>query len=451
MIKAYLIGLVLVGTGWAQESRIDTSRHFLRINGSEIIHHYIPNGMVAAELLFRRSGSVYAPPGKEALSILALATIFEAASRRLTPNRLYEALARHGVTISYFATPEYVGVRWSYPKESQEFLVELFTELFVHPTFDSQAFANAKWEIASRIHQRNEEIDVQLMEQVYRKMASLFDYPYRSPYGRLSALDSLTLDEVRQHYYTRLLNASAIVLAIVGDRPYIEVKKWANRVLPRIPRRVALPPKANSMEWAIWLDHSRLYRFPVELSPSMLYVTMGVMAPFHPDYTPLMLAYTAFYDRIELGKYSLDYLTVRPLPSSEEEDGMQFPYDVLGFRLHSPLPEMGGKQFFDLLVSWQRNGISEVEVASARSLLLTLSAAEHWSNANLAHSYAHYQVLWDDWRIPEKFLQRLRLISAVEVNKVIRRRLKGIWWFYFGSEGLLQDTSVFYFPLNVNR
>ncbi len=440
-----LLGWVLGLAGvWAQLGPAD--RRLFTVNDVTVIHHYIPNGVVAVELVFRQSGTVYGPPGKEAIGILALATVLEGGTRTYPREKFQELLARRGVRMTYYATPEYVAVRWEYPADEQQFLVSVFTELFTRPLFDSLALEEAKRAVAARIRRRSEVADAVVADKVYAHVGRLIGYPYHPPYGTIEALPSFRLEEVRTYYFDRLLNASALVLAIVGERPYDQVKEWAQRVLPRIPKRRSIPPpKVPLKPWLGFADN-RLVRIPAALPHPTVVAVLGSASPVDSAAEALQMAINAFNDRIVLGKYILRHMQVDMLPDNDGP-AYVFPHSLIGVQIECSSPEYGARKVKQWLDEWYRDGISAIEVSSIQSLMATSHAVMWWSNANLAHFYAHYHVIYGDWLAKEKALRRVKLLTAAEINRTVRRRLQGIRWIYLGPDGLLEDTTVFYRPL----
>ncbi len=429
---------------WMAHAMAQPSRGMLQIGGVTVVYHRLPKKTVAVQVLFRGGGARYAPPGKEGIGLLALATLLRSGTRQLPRQQFYQEMARYDIRTRYYARYEYAGIEIQYFAKADRHPERFVADIFLAPHFDSAAFEEAKKDVLQLIEQRREDLQVRSMERMSAEIAREWGMEYRSPYGTEASIRSITLDEVRHYYQQRMQRPEEVVVSIVGGFDPARMWRWLEAILQNAPRSASsLPVQEYPTE--VWFHDTMLRVLPDDQSLPFLAVVWGGVGLEHWDYPALFLAFMALEDRFVLGKCGVQTTGVRYLRTDELSD-VGFPLALMGLYIQSPYPLPAAAEMKKCIDEWRAEGISATELVSIQSLSLTQQGIDQWSSAGLAMVYAHYQLVHGDWQARDKMLGVVRSLSVEQVNSAIRRYLRGMRWYYVGDPVLVSDTAVFYSP-----
>lgn len=134
---------------------------------------------------------------------------------RLTSSQLVHEIEQLGGTLRGSAGNNVLGLTGTFPSEHADRGLEIFLDVFFHPTFPPEELEKKRREILVKVENRDEEIRHQAFRLFYQGLFR--GHPYRlDPGGERDQVSRLSREDLIRHYQ-KLLSPDRMVLTIVGD------------------------------------------------------------------------------------------------------------------------------------------------------------------------------------------------------------------------------------------
>lgn len=181
-----------------------------------------------------RAGAIDDPAGKEGLTRLTTSMLTDGGTRKHSYQEIVELLYPMAASIGATVDKEVTTFYGTTHVDNLDRYLELFTEMLLEPRFDSRDFERVK---ASQVNYVSKTLRGADDEEFGKQSLAVMLYaghPYGSPNaGLVSALDAITLDDVKQHY-ARIFTRENVVIGLAGGYPAALPDRLA-KTIARLP------------------------------------------------------------------------------------------------------------------------------------------------------------------------------------------------------------------------
>lgn len=174
--------------------------------------------LVAIRLMFR-AGSIQDPPGKEGLAALTALMVGQGGTEERSYAKILEALYPMAAEIDASTDREVTVIAGETHVDNLDAYTDLLAEAVVRPAFGESDFERNKDQLlaflTSTLRSGNDELlGLEALQQ------EIFDHhPYgHAPAGTVTALEAITLDDVRE-FYRRHYTRSNLLVGVAGGYP----------------------------------------------------------------------------------------------------------------------------------------------------------------------------------------------------------------------------------------
>ncbi|HEU4363855.1 MAG TPA: pitrilysin family protein [Candidatus Krumholzibacteria bacterium] len=166
-----------------------------------------------------RAGAIDDPAGKEGLTRLTASMLTDGGTRQHPYQEIVELLYPMAASINATVDKEVTTFYGTTHIENLDRYFELFTEMLLEPRFDERDFERVR---ASQVNHVSKTLRGADDEEFGKQSLGVMMYaghPYGTPNaGVVSALESITLDDVEQHY-ARVFTRENAVIGLAGGYP----------------------------------------------------------------------------------------------------------------------------------------------------------------------------------------------------------------------------------------
>ena len=184
-------------------------------NGLTVVVEEMPDVQSAAITVLHPTGSVYDPVGKSGTAAL-LAELLSRGAGEHSTRELSAALDNLGVQRSVSAGLSHITVSAATTADRIEDAIPLLTSMVTAPHLDDDQFEPARDLVRQALHALEDEPQQQLGQYLRR---CSYDAPWGNPSsGSLSDIDTITRDDVKQHFQT-LARPQETIVGVAGNIP----------------------------------------------------------------------------------------------------------------------------------------------------------------------------------------------------------------------------------------
>jgi zinc protease len=180
--------------------------------------------LISFRILFM-TGSAFDPEGKEGLAALTAAMLAEAGSRQLTYEQIQDAFYPMATDFDWQIDKEMTVFTGTTHRDNLDRYYSIISQMLLDPGFREEDFTRLKTDAINflKVSLREANDEELGKEQLYNIIYAGHAYGHHN-IGRLSALDRLTLDDVRAFYRQHFTRAN-LVLGLAGGYPRTFVGK----------------------------------------------------------------------------------------------------------------------------------------------------------------------------------------------------------------------------------
>jgi zinc protease len=367
--------------------------------------------------------------GKKGLANIT-ASMLERGTLRNDKFAISEKFDFYGSELNFDAKKESVDVDFSVISKNLNEATALFKEILREPKFDPEELDKLKIELIAAIKQENDFLGRvtrrELNRLIYPKDHLYYSY---SPEERIKAIESITIDEVRD-FYQKYYNSSNLIVSVVGDVSEEKAKSLVKDLFAdwnRNPQsKESLPPIITKV--APKDPSEKFIANPDKKQVEILMGHSGDLDRKDTDFYPLLIANYA------LGGSSL---SSRLGTVVRDKNG-------LVYHVHSAFGATLGAGAFviklgcnpknvrkaieitkQVVQDFLKEGISPTELEATKSYLGGSFAARNLaSNSNISEALSQMQIYDLGPEYIENYQQNISSIKLEDVNRAARKHIK---------------------------
>lgn len=239
------------------------------------------------------AGPLFAPPERRLLASVTAGELVKGTARR-TKLEIAEELESRGASLAVSAgsgDPVGVDVGAGSLSRDREVLLDVLAEVLLSPVFPEEELEKERMRLAGLVREQQDQTSVRAFEAAARRI-----YPRGHPFHRrtaeerITAIESLTREELRDFYEERY-GAAAMLLVVVGDVD-------AGEVLDGLERRFGSWKRGPSLDFerpaaVAPAPGSETVRMPDKASADVVLVEPGDLERQSPEYVACILANSA--------------------------------------------------------------------------------------------------------------------------------------------------------------
>jgi predicted Zn-dependent peptidase len=363
---------------------------------------------------------------------LALAVSGSGGTESLDKDAFNRRLATLGSIIAAGAGNDFSSFSAKALRENWDATFQLMVEAFLHPGLPQSEIELQRQQQLSALKHEQEDPDGLLSLIAYERLFKGHPYENRS-IGTLDSVANLTSDQLRTHL-AKLRETSRLILVVVGDVEADHVLTQTRDLLGQLPRgnyqHTRLPP--------IRFDQPTVTTVGKQLPTN--YILSAFPAPGwrDPDFSTARVAMTVLGWREWLevrSKRNLSYA-----PSAGISATSELAWGTLYVTAVDPTATM--RVMFDEARNLQRQPVPKPELEGDVSTFITGFIAANETTDGQAALLTRAQILGGDWRLVRSLPDRLRVVTAQDVQTFARKYIVNLQSVVLGDPQKI-DPAVF--------
>jgi zinc protease len=411
----------------AQHDSITTS---YEVDGIRVIHrHTTANDVVAANIYLL--GGVRQLTSRNAGIEALLLETSERGTRDYTKERLRRGVARLGSQFVIEPTADWTvfGMR-SLPTTFDSTWAILASRL-MRPTLDPGEVALAKEQFVSAVRQRRDSPDA-----LVSFMADSFafsQHPYATePVGTEESISSITVADLRRYHAEQMVKSRMLVV-VVGNVPRERVEGAIRRTIGTLP--------AGSYAWAL-PDTLPARAAGIAIEPRDLptnYILGYYLGPpaGSRDYQALRVAAAVLS-----GQLFSEIRSRRNLTYAVDAPFVERALAAGGLYVTTVSPDTTLAVMRQQIEALQEGLIDADALGRLVQQFITEYFLNNETNAEQADFLARAHLYRGDYRAAEKFVDELRRVTPLDVQRVARRYMRNVRFAYVGDPNRLSPAAI---------
>lgn len=397
------------------------------VNGLKVIVKRRAGTPTVAAGLFFRGGSRNLTSDTAGIESFVLRVATEG-SKSFPRAILRKESARIGTTIGAGANYDYSVVSLACTKQNFDASWRMFTDIVLNPAFAAADIELVRETTINGLRTRNDAPESQLEELSSRIVYA--GHPYsRDPYGTIENLRRFKDAELAA-YHRSMLQTSRMLLVIVGDIEPEALRAQIAKSFEKVPRGnykdAPLPPLAFSKPTV-----------DVESKPTQTdYVTGTFSAPSigDPDYYAMRTAISALATNV-----FQEVRVKRSLSYAPSADMNSMAANTATISVSSSNPNEAIRIMLGEMKNLRETQLSDATLKELSGFFLTTHYIKQETNTAQAAELAQYELLGGGWRNSLQFLEKIRKVTAAEVQAAAKKYMVNVRFTVVGN------------PDNVNR
>ena len=426
-IFSALLLLSFIIAGYAQTATSpDKSVTEFDVNGLKVIFKRRPSSPTVSAGLFTRGGVKNQTAQSAGIETLTLTTATEA-SAKYPREALRKELARTGSGISAGAGYDFGVVSLTSTRQNFDKTWEIFTDIVLNPAFTPEDFGLAKERLLTAL--RNQSISPDSSLDILQDKVIYANHPYSiEPSGTIESINNLKIEDLRA-FHKNLLQTSRLLLVIVGDLDAQTVQKQITASFGKLPRgdyKDQPVPRISFTQPTLDVTARTIptnYVKGIFAAPSLA----------DPDYYAMRVAMTILQSRVYTEirtKRNLSYA-----PNAEMENNAANTANIY-------VTSVDANQSIYLMlkeIENMRNGLIEDEgFTGVPGYFLTTYYISQETNSAQVAELARYELIGGGWRNSLAFLDKIREVTAKDVQAVSQKYMKNIRFVVIGDPAAIK-------------
>jgi zinc protease len=400
------------------------------INGLKVLVKRREGSQTVAAGLFIRGGVENISSSNAGVEAFMLNVASEA-SANFPRARMRKETSRMGTVITESANYDYSVLAMTATRANFDRSWEIFTDVALRPSFAKEDVALVQARILAGLQGEADEPDGYL--QRLQERVAYVGHPYLNrPEGTAETVSRLTAEDLRA-YHQRIMQTSRLLLVIVGDLDAAQLKPRIAAAFGKTPRGDYKPqaPPALSFTSSTVDVTSR------DLPTNYIQGMFSAPSPTSPDIYPMRVASSLLRDRVfeEVRvKRNLSYAPDAFLRGQSANIG--------GLYVTAVDANQAVRVMLNEITRLQREPISRDDINSVIAQFLTSYYIGQETNAAQAAELAQYELIGGGWRNSLMFLEKLRAVTPVDVQRVAQKYMRNIRFVVLGNPSQI-DKTVF--------
>jgi zinc protease len=400
------------------------------VNGLKVLVKRREGSQTVAVQLYIRGGVENVTATNAGVEAFMLNVASEA-SATYPRDRMRKDLARMGTAIGESVSYDYSALAMAATRTNFDKSWEIFADVATNPAFTKEDVDLVKTRLVASLSGDTDEPDSYL--QRLQEKVAYAGHPYLNrPEGTAETISKLTAEDLRA-YHKGIMQTSRLLLVIVGDLDAAQLK-------PRIAATFGKLPKGDYQAPA--LPQLAFNSSTVDVTSRELptnYIQGLFTAPpiTSPDIYPMYVASSLLRDRVfeEVRvKRNLSYAPDAFLKTQAANIG--------GIYVTAVDANQAVRVMLNEITRLQREPVGRDDITAVTAQFLTTYYIGQETNAAQAASMAQYELIGGGWRNSLQFLEKLRVVTPADVQRVSQKYMRNIRFVVLGNPTQI-DKNVF--------
>ncbi|HEX8177425.1 MAG TPA: pitrilysin family protein [Pyrinomonadaceae bacterium] len=400
------------------------------VNGMKVLIKRRAGSQTVAAGLFIRGGARNITAENAGIENLMLSAAVEA-SAGFPRERLRSELSRMGTAFGSSVNYDYSTLSMASTRPNFDRSWEIFTDIALRPSLTKEDVAIAQSRIVAALRDDQDDPDTYL--QRLQEQAVYAGHPYiNRPQGTAETVARLTPEDLRR-YHQQMMQTSRLLLVIVGDLDAQSLRQRIAASFGKLPRGNYTPQPVQQLAFTAPSVDITQRAIPTN------YVQGIFAAPplTSEDIYPMRIASFILSQRVleEVRfKRNLSYAPDAFLGSQGANIGGIY---VTAVDANQAVRVMLGE-----IMRLQQQQIDADDITAAVSGYLTNYYLRQETNAAQAGELAQYELIGGGWRNSLTYIERLRAVRPVDVERVAQKYMKNLRFVVLGDPTRV-DRRVF--------
>ena len=433
MIKNISILLLLLFASTALSAQ-QTDIYDFEVNGIKVIHKPSKKKVISTKVFFKWGTRMY-DKETEGIEALALSWVTSSGTKSYPKDEFNAILERTGSGLSGSTTYDYGKISLSCLTQSWNEGWSLLSDVICHPSYDENEFNNIKQQMIAGAQQGESDPDTYLRNTA---MVNTFgNGPYANiPEGSAAALDSLSMQEVKD-YYDGMKNTARMFIVVVGDvsKEDLRAKVAELDCVPNVAVRMTPFPDTK-------IEENSFNSTDREIATNYLRGVMNAPQIGDADEAAMRVAMSILGDHMwtEIRtKRNLSYAPAAFFPSVIAQD----PYTVL--YVSTDKPTEAAQVMMDEIRKIRKEGFTEEELVNKKGKFLTQYYMGQETTSSQSETIGRSE-LTIGWQEGLNMMNKVNGLSLEQINAAFNKYLTAVNWTYLGDPSVI-DKTVFTAPI----
>lgn len=418
---------VAASRGGAESARLVAE---FEVGGLKVLVKRRESSQTVVTALFLRGGARNLTTENAGVEALMLDVATEA-SLNFPRARFRRELSSMGTVISYGVNLDYSGLTMGSTRKHFDRSWEIFTDAALRPSFAPDDFQRVKSRLLVGLSDDEDTPDSFLQELQSR--VAYAGHPYMNdPRGSVASVSRLTVEDVKR-YHQGAMQTSRLLLVVVGDVDPQEIRRRVEASFGRLPRGDYKPQPLPPLSFSA--PTLAVTQRPIPTN----YVQGIFSAPTltSADIYPMRIASAILQNRVYVEvrvRRNLSYAPDAFLSSQGANTG--------GIYVTAVDANQAVRVMLNEIARLQHEPISADELKATAQSFLTRYYLGQETNAAQAGELAQYELIGGGWRNSAEFIERLRVVTPQDVQRVANTYMRNIQFVVIGDPKSI-DRGVF--------
>jgi zinc protease len=357
--------------------------------------------------------------------------VSEQGTKKYPKDKLRKAMARLGTSIGADADQDWteIGIRATRPTLDSTWAV--FADRLMQPLLDSTEVERVRTQLLSAVRQRRDDPDA--LVHFLADSVAYEGHPYgRSESGTERSIGRITRAELRAFARDQLVT-SRMLLVVVGNVTRAQVERLVLGSLAQLPRGSyawTLPDTLPTMKPAITIEAR-------QLPTNYLLGYVAGPPPTSKDYQALRIAASVLSGQLDgelRQRRNLTYAVNAPF----REGGVS----SAGLYITTIAPNTALDVMRREIQLLQRELLNPEALAELVQQFLVRWYRTNETNAEQATGLARAHLYNGDWRAADRFIEDLRQVTPVDVQRAAKTYFKNVRFAYVGDPSKIARTAA---------
>lgn len=399
------------------------------INGLKTIVKRRPTTATVAVGLFIKGGTRNLTPETAGIENFALSIAVEG-SKNFPRDVLKRELSKIGSSINVEVGEDYSVVSLISTRAGFDVSWEIFRDLITNPLFEEKDAEIVRERIITTLRNRN--ISPDNLLDVLQKKYIYEGHPYANdPLGTVENVSRFSLKDAKD-YYQRILQTSRMLLVLVGDVSFEEVRRKVTSAFDKLPRgdykQTSLPalkfdkPTLNVVERNVQTNYVR----GVFAAPSLS----------DPDYYPMRVAISLLQSRLNQEIRMARQLSYAPDASMNDNSANTASIYVTAVDANRAVEIM-----LNEILKLRRETPDEGSFVGFPGFFSTTYYLKLETNASQVGELGKYELVGGGWRNSLLFLEKINQVKPEDVRRVAQKYMRNIKFIVVGNPNSINEES----------
>lgn len=391
------------------------------VNGLKVLVKKRESAPTVAAGLFIRGGVRNVTARNAGIENLMIAAATEA-GKKFPRDAVRRILSGTGSSVGGSAGTDFSVISLASTRKDFDRVWEIFTDVAIDPAFVPADVERVRSQILTGL--REQETDPDNFLTVLQERVVYAGHPYSNDTGgTIDSITQLTIPELRAHH-RKVMQTSQLLLVFVGDLDAEDLRKRIEASFGKLPRGNYKPAPLPA------LDFSKPTLDVVSRSLPTNYIQGVFNAPAltDPDYYAMRVATVVLRSRLfqEVRvKRQLSYAPNADLGSDEVNTGTIY---VTAVDANQSVSVMLAE-----IEKLKRQLVDDDEIEGVAGLFLTTYFLRQETNAAQAGDLARYELLGGGWRGSFDFLEKIRQVKDVDIQRVAKKYMNNVRFVVIGN------------------